>query len=639
VAALKATVVQFAAALTNPDAARLRAEYDLTLERYIPDLGYLERRPPETVDSLRDDFLVRACVPLDLDLKVAPSVSGEDPTPGSPVEFSATLFDDADPAAVEALLAATGASDVHIVDDRPIGGRANARFTLDELAPLSQIAELDDLVWIEPVAAIVSHNADAAETIQSGTVAKSPIWDQGLHGEGQVIGVIDEGNLAIDHCFFADAAPNKPGPDHRKVLALFNESGSTVAKHSIQVSGIAAGDELGNSGAHKHRGGAWNAKLVYSNEKDLLRPASRSLLYLLNRAKDAGAVIHTMSWGNDKKSLYDNRARDVDAFSWANEDHLVVAAGANTGGVNSPPGTAKNVLCVAAAKAFPNEMSRGSGVDGPTADRRRKPEIVAIGGQLELATSGTTCGTGLVGGFHTSFATPHVAAAAALVRQYFMEGFYPKGKRGPPSAFRPTGALLKAVLLNSTVNMTGEPGYPSNAEGWGLIRLNRALYFHGGPRRLAVKDVRRADGLDVGTDLSSTDYRRRYSLFVNESTEQLKITLVWTDPPPSEMDYPNPPRNAIKLTAAPEEGLGEEYLGNDIDVQSGLSRPEGDGATDQFNNVQMIIVNNPTIGRWTVTVSTKSIWVDTKPYRPGVRPRCIRRSGPVGVLVIASDKD
>jgi hypothetical protein len=78
---VKATVIQFAAALTNPDAARLRAAYDLTLERYIPDL---ERRPPETVHRLRDEFLVRACLTTGLGLEGGAVRQRRRPHPGLP---------------------------------------------------------------------------------------------------------------------------------------------------------------------------------------------------------------------------------------------------------------------------------------------------------------------------------------------------------------------------------------------------------------------------------------------------------------------------------------------------------------------------------------------------------------------------
>src|SRR5687767_15736589 len=55
------------------------------------------------------------------------------------------------------------------------------------------------------------------------------------------------------------------------------------------------------------------------------------------------------------------------------------------------------------------------------------------------------------------FATPVVSAAAAIVRQYFVEGRYPSGKRVSGSRRHPSAALIKAVLLNSTEKTTQSP--------------------------------------------------------------------------------------------------------------------------------------------------------------------------------------
>ena len=65
----------------------------------------------------------------------------------------------------------------------------------------------------------------------------------------------------------------------------------------------------------------------------------------------------------------------------------------------------------------------------------------------------------------------------ALVRQYFTDGFYPSGMATPGSGFTPSGALIRAVMLNSAVDMTGIAGFPSNQEGWGRTLLDNALYF------------------------------------------------------------------------------------------------------------------------------------------------------------------
>lgn len=46
-------------------------------------------------------------------------------------------------------------------------------------------------------------------------------------------------------------------------------------------------------------------------------------------------------------------------------------------------------------------------------------------------------------------ATPVAAGTAAIVRQYFEDGYYPTGERNPSDAIdNPSGALIKAVLIN-----------------------------------------------------------------------------------------------------------------------------------------------------------------------------------------------
>ena len=53
----------------------------------------------------------------------------------------------------------------------------------------------------------------------------------------------------------------------------------------------------------------------------------------------------------------------------------------------------------------------------------------------------------------TSMATPLIAASAALVRQYFLEGFYPGGSAKSGAGFAPSGALVKAVLLGGAAGL------------------------------------------------------------------------------------------------------------------------------------------------------------------------------------------
>ena len=107
----------------------------------------------------------------------------------------------------------------------------------------------------------------------------------------------------------------------------------------------------------------------------------------------------------------------VDNFTFNNENHLVVGSAGNNGEELGPPGTAKNALCVGAAQADPNAMNLGDGNPGPTADGRRKPDLMAVGCGIQSAMVSTPCVTGQRSPCASSNATPHAAAAATLVRQ------------------------------------------------------------------------------------------------------------------------------------------------------------------------------------------------------------------------------
>lgn len=51
----------------------------------------------------------------------------------------------------------------------------------------------------------------------------------------------------------------------------------------------------------------------------------------------------------------------------------------------------------------------------------------------------------------TSMATPIVAGAAVLVRQYFEDGWYPNGSPVSQYGFNPSAPLVKAVMLGAIV--------------------------------------------------------------------------------------------------------------------------------------------------------------------------------------------
>src|SRR5207247_2966102 len=79
----------------------------------------------------------------------------------------------------------------------------------------------------------------------------------------------------------------------------------------------------------------------------------------------------------------------------------------------------------------------------------------------------------------TSYSTPAAAAAAAIVRQYFMEGWYPSGRPVLADAMTPSAALIRAVLIASgvpvtgsgTVSRGGSDAWLNNEQGFGRVLL------------------------------------------------------------------------------------------------------------------------------------------------------------------------
>ena len=94
----------------------------------------------------------------------------------------------------------------------------------------------------------------------------------------------------------------------------------------------------------------------------------------------------------------------------------------------------------------------------------------------------------------TSMSSPVVAGAASLVRQYFMDGFYPSGRANRTDRFSPSGMLVKAVLLGSAATLNGTAlntnqelgSAPSGMQGYGRLDLSRALPLGNGTLRMQV---------------------------------------------------------------------------------------------------------------------------------------------------------
>lgn len=341
------------------------------------------------------------------------------------------------------------------------------------LAFLAYIILDSSVLYVEPFPQLTTMNNVASGIIQSGNPNKYPIWNRGIKGEGQVVQVADTG-LDMSSCFFNDPSGNVPtttfstayyDSSKRKVIqyVVWSDSSDQAGGHGTHVSGTVAGNCNNNSSPSiKYNGMAPNAKIAFYDAGDStgrISIPSNLVLKTFPPGYTAGARIFSNSWGTTSNAV---TYLDIqfDQFMYDYPETMILAAAGNTGskGLNTviSPALCKNGLSVGASENVQNSnfnmtvVARFS-ARGPSADGRFKPDILAPGHSLLSSMAGSKCSTLSMLG--TSMATPVVAGALALIRQYYTEGWYPTGTKTTSNAIKPSGALLKATIINSAQPM------------------------------------------------------------------------------------------------------------------------------------------------------------------------------------------
>lgn len=477
-----------------------------------------------------------------------------------------------------------------------------------------RIASLPGVVWVEQAPEITPRNDTLRRIVQDGSVPEpgesvlgGPFDSAGLTGAGQIAGLIDD-PLDWDHCAFDDS--NAIGPAHRKIEA-YNAPIGAVSAHGTHVAGTLAGDSDEHADLY---GVARGARLVFSTI-----PAfdETTLLEQLELHAAQGARVHSNSWGDEQSSAYGGLARAIDAFSWQHDENLVVIAAANQTVLKTPE-NAKNALAVSASldASFMDRFCVGP--TGPTADGRRKPELVAPGCSIFSAYPfGGGCGTVFSSG--TSMATPAVAGAALVARQYFTEGWYPAGEPTPANAFTPTGALLKAVLIAGAADLTQEPGWPGDREGWGRVMLAGSLPLGmSTPRRLIVEQRWNNQDDPTGEAIEQGEHQA-LRFRVEDASVPVRIVLSWHDAP-GDFGAADPVVNDLDLVVLGPSGSA--YMGNDLAdggsvphaIVGGGDDSTGDGPRDTQNNTEVVALPIPAPGDYAVRIEGTGIAVGSQGF-------------------------
>ncbi|WP_199548107.1 S8 family peptidase [Streptomyces sp. N35] len=239
-------------------------------------------------------------------------------------------------------------------------------------------------------------------------------WKSGLDGKGVQVAVLDSG---------ADATH----PDLReRVVAqkdfTWDESPEDFNGHGTHVASTVAGG--GQASGGRYKGVAPGAELI--NGKVLDGGGSGYISWILDGmqwAKDQGADIVSMSLGSDVPSDgTDPLSQAVERLSADGGPLFVIAAGnAGKPGTIGSPGAAPSALTVGSITKQ-GGMSEFSSQGPSLIDAGVKPEITAPGSEILAARAKGTHedasgNDGYVTLSGTSMATPHVAGAAAILKQ------------------------------------------------------------------------------------------------------------------------------------------------------------------------------------------------------------------------------
>jgi hypothetical protein len=237
--------------------------------------------------------------------------------------------------------------------------------------------------------------------------------------------------------------------------------------------------------------------------------------------------------------------------------------------------TGKNILTVGSMNNVTYTIGGGSSL-GPTNDGRIKPELVAGGvgitSTIPVNSYATYNGT--------SMASPTAVGILALIVERYKQlhaGAYPDG------------ALLKTLVTNSAVDL-GNPG-PDFTFGFGMISgrttveaLEQNHYFSG--------------------SVSNNSSQQFTIPSVPAGTYQLKVLLYWPDAP-AVPESPATLVNDLDLTVTEQNGtLHHPLILDPTPANVANNAVEG---TDHINNIEQVVINNPSAGNATVNVKGSTI--------------------------------
>lgn len=413
----------------------------------------------------------------------------------------------------------------------------------------------------------------------------NPVTQFGVNGQNVTVSIVDDGvGIPGDGGFYVTAANTVNGPLHGAAAGAQGHGhlqasiigGTTPFSPTLDPTGYNYGAGLAPATHMVNipflRAGYTGVESDTAHDTVITAGPNGVLASISNNSWGAGLNGNTY---DAYTAMFDGFVRDANTTASIVPLAMMFSAGnSGTNGLTRPK-TAKNIVATGASDNLRTELTgvadniedlANFSSRGPAADTRVKPDVTAPGQAIAGGRSGPDTLFGNIDAAHrwssgTSHAVPYTSAAASLITQFW------KGTHGGAN---PSPAMIKAMLINGTVEMTGAnvaAPRPNGGEGWGRINLKNVL-----------NTGALVGYLDQSNPLVSVGDTFTFNAAVGSTTQPLRITLVWTDPP----------------------GVSDPALVNDLDLEvtvggttyrgnvfsGGFSTPGG--VFDNRNNIENV---------------------------------------------------
>lgn len=546
------------------------AALGVRLFNYIPDHAY-QAEIPEHIDvSDLKRFGISGIYQLPAAMKLSPKLllNGDEYDREVSPPIAVSYFGSMSAQEVQQGLEAAGASIVatRIHPDKVLFIRARG-------AVLQKIAALPYINYLAPQSLKdqpLNYNNRAAHGVDA---LGNPVG-RNLQGDGVTVGVGDDSD-PYTHVDFSGRLIERFAP--------------AIGIHGTHTSGTVGGGGILNP---KNKGMAPHATIISQYFSDILANAPTYV-------SDFNMVLTNNSYtaynpGCQAEGEYDFLAYYLDAQLYSYPYLLHDFAAGNDGQNSCVPYShpfatiksgyqcAKNVLTIGNIDNSTYTINSGSS-GGPVNDGRLKPEIVA--GGVNILSTIPHNAYGLSSG--TSMACPTVTGSLALLEQRYRQL---QGGANAPAA------LIKAVVCNSATDL-GNPG-PDFIFGFGNLNARTAVEVLEN-HQYSTGTVNDAGTINI--PLSG----------IPSGLQQLKIMLYWPD-------YPGAPDAATALVnnldltvTAPDATIHQPLILNPAADHVNDVAVEG---TDNLNNIEQVVINNPPGGDFTITVKGASIPTGSQNY-------------------------